>query len=190
MWEQEGEDTKAGRRELLLAAMFALVTITGAIDLLFDRAENRATGHIVAEIIIASISLGLALSLWYEWRQAARSLREARRTLATKQMEQLAWQARAERELLGMRQAIEAQFADWGLTASEREVSLLLLQGMGHKQIAARTNRSERTVRQHAVAAYQKSGLGGRAELAAFFLQGLIAPPSPESPDGNPSSGQ
>jgi hypothetical protein len=38
---------------------------------------------------------------------------------------------------------------------------------------AARTSRSERTVRQHAVSIYQKSGLGGRAELAAFFLEGV-----------------
>jgi len=48
-----------------------------------------------------------------------------------------------------------------------------LLKGQGHKQIAAATGRSERTVRQHAVAVYQKSGLGGRAELAAFFLDSL-----------------
>ena len=33
--------------------------------------------------------------------------------------------------------------------------------------------RSERTVRQHAVAAYDKAGVAGRAELAAFFLTDL-----------------
>ena len=32
---------------------------------------------------------------------------------------------------------------------------------------------SARTVRQHAVAAYRKAGLSGRAELAAFFLRDL-----------------
>jgi hypothetical protein len=31
-------------------------------------------------------------------------------------------------------------------------------------------------VRQHAVSVYQKAGLGGRAELAAFFLQDLMLP--------------
>ena len=35
---------------------------------------------------------------------------------------------------------------------------------------------SERTVRQQALAVYAKSGLGGRAELAAFFLEDLLAP--------------
>ena len=33
--------------------------------------------------------------------------------------------------------------------------------------------RSRRTVRQHAVAAYDKAGVAGRAELAAFFLTDL-----------------
>jgi hypothetical protein len=31
-------------------------------------------------------------------------------------------------------------------------------------------------VRQHAVAVYRKSGLAGRAELAAFFLEDLLLP--------------
>jgi DNA-binding NarL/FixJ family response regulator len=74
---------------------------------------------------------------------------------------------------------MDAQFTAWGLTAAEREVAVLLLKGLGHKQIAGRTGRSERTVRQHAVAVYRKSGLGGRAELAAFFLDDLILPPVP-----------
>ena len=63
-----------------------------------------------------------------------------------------------------------------GLTAAEREVALQLLKGQSHKEIAYATGRSERTVRQHAVAVYQKSGLRGRAELAAFFLEDLILP--------------
>ncbi len=72
--------------------------------------------------------------------------------------------------------AIDGQFAAWKLTAAEREVALLILKGYGHKQIAGATQRSERTVRQHAVTVYQKSGLAGRAELAAFFLEDLLLP--------------
>jgi DNA-binding NarL/FixJ family response regulator len=58
----------------------------------------------------------------------------------------------------------------------EREIALLLMKGYSHKAIARDRGRSERTVRQHAVAIYQKSGLGGRAELAAFFLEDLMLP--------------
>ena len=41
---------------------------------------------------------------------------------------------------------------------------------------------SERTVRQQALAVYAKSGLAGRAELAAFFLEDLLLPSTPDPP--------
>ncbi len=53
---------------------------------------------------------------------------------------------------------------------------MLLLKGLGHKEVAALLERSERTVRQHAVSVYRKSGLAGRAELSAFFLEDLLLP--------------
>jgi DNA-binding CsgD family transcriptional regulator len=71
---------------------------------------------------------------------------------------------------------MESQFERWGLTGAERDVALRLLKGQSHKEIAYVTGRSERTIRQHAVAVYQKSGLHGRAELAAFFLEDLPLP--------------
>jgi DNA-binding NarL/FixJ family response regulator len=36
--------------------------------------------------------------------------------------------------------------------------------------------RSERTVRQHAIAVYSKAKVAGRAELSAFFLEDLLLP--------------
>jgi hypothetical protein len=53
---------------------------------------------------------------------------------------------------------------------------MLLLKGLGHREAAAVLERSERTVRQHAVSVYRKSGLAGRAELSAFFLEDLLLP--------------
>ena len=96
-----------------------------------------------------------------------------------RQAERDAWRMRAERALEGLGRAVDEQFDAWQLTPAEREVALFLLKGRGHKQIAAATGRSERTVRQHAVAVYQKSGLQGRAELAAFFLEDLVVPAPP-----------
>jgi DNA-binding NarL/FixJ family response regulator len=76
----------------------------------------------------------------------------------------------------GLRRAIAGQFNAWRLTDAEQEVAWLVLQGYSHKVIARRTGRSERTVRQHAVSVYAKSGQRGRAELAAYFLDDLLAP--------------
>ena len=69
-----------------------------------------------------------------------------------------------------------AAFGANELTPAEREVAILLLKGHSHKRIARLTERSDQTVRQHATAVYRKSGLSGRAELAAFFLEDLMLP--------------
>jgi DNA-binding NarL/FixJ family response regulator len=53
------------------------------------------------------------------------------------------------------------------------------LKGFSHKEIGNLTGRSERTVRQHSIAVYRKSGLSGRAELSAFFLEDLLLPTAP-----------
>jgi len=60
------------------------------------------------------------------------------------------------------------------LTQREKEIVDLIAEGLSNKEIAARRRTSERTVRQQARVVYQKSGLSGRSELAAFFLGGLL----------------
>ena len=56
------------------------------------------------------------------------------------------------------------------------EVALLLLKGLSHKEIAEVRGVAETTVRQQARALYKKAGLGGRNDLAAFFLEDLLGP--------------
>jgi DNA-binding NarL/FixJ family response regulator len=97
-------------------------------------------------------------------------------SLDAQRAERDAWQASARAALEGLGHAIDAQFAAWRLTPTERQVALMLLKGYSHKQIAAMTTRGERTVRQHAGVVYEKAGLAGRAELAAYFLHDLMLP--------------
>jgi tripartite-type tricarboxylate transporter receptor subunit TctC/DNA-binding CsgD family transcriptional regulator len=65
---------------------------------------------------------------------------------------------------------IDRKFGEWGLTAAERDVALLILKGLRHKEIADLRGTSERTVRQQATMMYKKAGISGRTDLAAFFL--------------------
>ena len=78
--------------------------------------------------------------------------------------------------------AIDQQLERWGLTAAEKEVALLLLKGLSHKEIATARDVAESTVRQQARALYRKAGLGGRHDLAAFFLEDLLGPSTRPSP--------
>lgn len=166
-----------------LIVVLSLVVVGGITDIVLDRPETLFSAHILIELALVVLSLGTAIALWRGWRETGRELGAARaelvatrRSLGERQAELDAWKERAEAALSGLGDAIGGQFAAWSLTPAESEVALGLLKGLGHKEIAARSGRSERTVRQHAVSVYQKAGLAGRAELAAFFLGGLRIP--------------
>ena len=172
------EDDEAGDRPLkiLLVIVLAAAIVGGAIDLLMDAPDNWLSVHVAYEVLLIMAAMATAWLLWRGWFRARKSLRETRQMLEEHKADRDAWRASAQQSLAGLGQAIDERFHAWGLTATEREIALLLLKGRSHKQIAFDTGRAERTVRQHAVAVYDKSGLGGRAELAAFFLEDLHIP--------------
>ena len=184
------EERAAGRLPLGIVAILLRVAIGGAVDLALDAPTSWRSAHVVYELALMALSLGLATWLWLGWRRTARAAGDVERALLERhealRTERDSWRASAEGALEGLGRAIDRQFDAWQLTPAEREVALLLLKGHGHKQAAALTGRSERTIRQHAVAVYQKAGLGGRAELAAFFLEGLLLPrPRPAAASGD-----
>lgn len=192
------EEVENGARRgfpLAVVAILSLVAAGGVVDLALDRPQRWISLHVLFELALVSLSLGSIAVLTLRWRRASsqlagarQALASTRRSLADRQAERDQWRASAQSVLAGLGIAIDRQFSAWGLTPTEREVALLLLKGVGHKQIAARSGRSERTVRQHAVSVYQKAGLGGRAELAAFFLHDLMLPgeDAPSDPGGTP----
>lgn len=96
--------------------------------------------------------------------------------LARAEGEALRYQAEARDALAGLGEAIDRQFERWGLSPAEREVGLLMLKGLSHKEVAGVRQTSEITIRQQALAVYRKSGLKGRSELSAFFLEDLLLP--------------
>lgn len=93
------------------------------------------------------------------------------------------WRQEARDALVGLSDAIDRQFTRWELTQAEREVALLLLKGLSHKEIATVRGTSERTVRQQSLTVYRKSEVAGRAELSAFFLEDLLSVHRPSAPD-------
>jgi DNA-binding CsgD family transcriptional regulator len=165
------------RQRLLLSALLLAIAGGGAFEVLLDLPHEPGAFHVAFELGLLALCVGAVAWLWVGWGRARRSLAQARATSEAHRGERDAWRARTEKLLRGLGEAIDAQLRGWSLTPAERETALLLLKGYGHKEIAALCARSERTVRQHAVAVYRKSGLAGRAELSAFFLEDLLLPP-------------
>lgn len=160
----------------ILALVLTGVVVGGALDLYLDAPETWRSGHVLYELgLIVGATLS-SLMLWRGWRRSRRTLDATRRAVVTHAAEREAWRASAEAALAGFAHAVDERFDRWDLTPAERDIAIRLLKGHSHKQIAFDIGRSERTVRQHAVAVYQKSGLSGRAALAAFFLDDLPLP--------------
>jgi DNA-binding CsgD family transcriptional regulator len=166
------------RFRILLLAVLLLIVVGGATDLTMDRPESWLSFHVLFEASLIGGALILALVLWVGWWRAEKAAGELRSTLQEQRAERDAWRRSARRALDGLGEAIHHQFLEWGLSEAEEEVALLLMKGHSHKSIAKQTARSPQTTRQHASAVYRKSGLAGRAELAAFFLEDLMLPGS------------
>ncbi|MEZ4333080.1 MAG: LuxR C-terminal-related transcriptional regulator [Myxococcota bacterium] len=171
-----------------LTILLVAIAAFGLTDLLLDRPRTLLSLHVGFELAFIALCLGSVAWLWQGWRGTHHALADSRLALRDREAERDRWRGEAERLLAGLGVAIEAQFGRWGLTPAEKEVALLLLKGLGHKEAAEVLGRSERTVRQHAIAVYRKSGLAGRAELAAFFLEDLLLPP--EDPGGTPAAAE
>ena len=193
--EEEGglrrmTEVREGSLRAILAVALVSIIVGGTADLVMDRPTTWLSFHVVFETLMIAGALVMATTLWLGWWQAAHAAAALRHSLERQAEERDRWRASAQHALDGLGRAIDAQFAQWRLTPAEREVALMVLKGYGHKQIAALTNRSERTVRQHAGVVYEKAGLAGRAELAAFFLHDLMLPDEARaSPAGSASAG-
>lgn len=166
-------DEETPNPRLLLAAILASVVVLGSADIVLDVREQGATPHILLELALVALALGTAIWLARGWRRAATEARRLAVEAGRHRADQAQWRADAARALEGLAAAIERQFDAWELTGAERATARGLLRGMSHRAIAELDARSERTVRQHAVAVYRKAGVAGRAELAAYFLAGL-----------------
>lgn len=163
-------------RELVVLGLLAGLLL---VDLLAD-SEGTSLRHLLLEVAATVVALAAAVNVWLRWGRARRELEDrvdeldVRLRAANRAAEQ--WREEAKSALEGLGVAIERQCDRWGLTDAERDVAVLLLKGLSMKEIAEARGTTERTARQQALAVYKKAELGGRAELAAFFLEDLLLP--------------
>jgi DNA-binding CsgD family transcriptional regulator len=177
------EGRREGRGTAVIAALFACISLLAGLDLLSDMGEGASLRHTITEAALLLTGLaGLAAML----RRLARATRQAKalrdeaqsltERLDEKTAEAERWRDEARSLLEGLGSAIDRQFSRWGLTPAEKEVGLLLLKGLSHKEIADVRGIGEATTRQQARAVYKKAGLAGRHDLSAFFLEDLLIP--------------
>lgn len=184
-------DLQRQRRTMsALALLFALVATLTGLDLAGDVAHGTDLRHVATEGAV--VLLGLAGASWMVARlfalgrearllglradELAAGLHASEAALAATRAEADRWKTEAADLIRGLGGAIDAQMERWGLSPAEKEVALLLLKGLSHKEVADIRGTGEATVRQQSRALYRKAGLSGRHDLAAFFLEDLLGP--------------
>ncbi len=177
--------TSEGWRYGLLIGAFAAIAMLAAVDLWGDLGEGVSDYHVFVEAAVVVIALVAAAVLI---RTLVIRARDLNLRLASSNEAARAWRKEAETLLLGLGASIDLQFGRWRLSVAEKEVALLLLKGLSHKDIARARGISEATTRQQATAVYRKAGVEGRNDLAAFFLEDLALPQRISSQAEDPPS--
>ena len=154
---------KQGRLSAALAGFVlrpALAAVIYVGDGLWDLTHEPALIRVLTEFMIGlALFLGVGLG--------AATLRHTLETMAAQQRA-LAAASGAQVEV------VQAQFDRWGLTAAERDVAMLALKGLDVAEIARLRGAAQGTVRAQLTRIYSKSGLSGRAQLAAHFVEDLL----------------
>ena len=140
---------------LIIASLFFLYDII--TDILYTQ-ESMA--HIIVESFVF-IAITIALYL------------EIKRTFLLSRAFELE-KGKTEKLSGELFKIINQEFNKWGLTASEKEIALLIVKGLSMKEISELRNVKEKTIRQQSIKIYSKSGYSGRNELASHFIQDLL----------------
>lgn len=188
--ERAARTDAARARPWRVAAMGGALLLLAAvlcIDYLVSAPGRDVRVHAAIELTLMAVAVVAAVVLWSRFLALRRREHLLMGDLDRARAEAARWKRDASDVLRGLGAAIDAQFERWGLSSAEREVALLLLKGLAHKEIADVRGTSEKTVRQQALSAYRKAGLAGRAELSAFFLEDLLLPSVDGARAGGPS---
>ena len=90
------------RERALVIGVLALVAIGAAVDIVLDAPSPWLTVHILLELGLAALSLGVIAYLALRWRRTSYALATVRSRLVERQAERDAWQRRAQTAVAGL----------------------------------------------------------------------------------------
>ena len=147
-----------------------------AFDVGSDLLQGASRWHVALEVAAGFAALAGAAYLLRDALRMRELLASQARVASAYREQAVAWQAQARRHVEGLARSIDQQLDLWQLSAAEKEIAFLLLKGLSLREIAGLRGTAEKTVRAQSAAVYAKSGLSGRTELSAFFLEDLLVP--------------
>ncbi len=159
----------AGLGSLCFLLLLALEIVTESDELSLPDVVIDGIGILLTIGAAVGVAL-LALRIESQHREKLSLIRD----LEFARAEGNAWRDKVRSHLAGLKAGMDLQFQDWGMTAAEREIGLLILKGLSHKEIAVLRATTEPTVRQQAQSIYRKAKLPGKTAFCAYFLEDLF----------------
>ncbi|WP_421133169.1 helix-turn-helix transcriptional regulator [Alteromonas sp. A079] len=161
-------------KDKIITVALLIITTLNFLDVMVDLSLNVPTSHIIEESMIVLIAGVLAIYLIFDIRKRTRNTRKLITQLHSANDQLHTMSKQLQQAKTQYFEAIEAQFNDWKLAPSEKEVALLMIKGLSTAEIAATRNTKEKTVRQQASTVYAKSELEGRYALSAWFFDDIL----------------
>lgn len=170
------------KERLVVITILSIVALMVAVDLVTDSKEGVVIGHVFVE---GGAGLAALFGIFYFMKDSfslQHKLSDSLNENIQLKKEADEWKAETHKFIEGLSKSIDLQLSKWNLSHAEKEVALLLLKGLSLKEVAEIRSTTEKTARVQSISIYSKSGLAGRSELAAFFLEDLLQPQSLEKP--------
>jgi DNA-binding CsgD family transcriptional regulator len=161
-------------KDRIIASVLLIIMVLNFFDVLTDISLGVPMWHVFEESMIVLISgiAGVFLILEIKKRPHNERLLKNKLNASTDELNNITEEMTLARRQYS--QVIHDQFELWQLTQSEQNVAMLLLKGLSFKEISAVRETKEKTVRQQASTIYNKSGVEGRHDFAAWFLEDFI----------------
>jgi len=156
----------------LIVALFSLHEVIDELSAIRENKENITEASLEIIVVILSFAAMIYFTqLFFKQNKAQKEL-ESKLVIVREQLENSNTRLREGKK--EYQEVIQWQFSEWTLSPSEKEVALLMLKGLSIKEISQVRTTQEKTVRKQASAIYEKSNLGGRHELSAWFFEDLL----------------
>lgn len=165
-------------RRLIFAAFVLFVFGASAAEIVSEFADGEPMASMWDDLARFALSAAVMAIFACEFLAQRRALGDLRGQLNSARGQLARLDAQSPSLANQYRAVMQKQFDAWSLTESEQDVVIGMLKGLSFREIAELRETREKTVRQQASSVYRKAGVGSRHELAAWFFEDMLEPPT------------
>ncbi len=148
-----------------------------AWDVVLDLHSGSSLNHVWGEMLTMGLLVATSLFLLRRFMQMKEANVKYQLEIGQARKDLELYKRETAQLAKDLNEKVHAQMLKWNLSKAEQDICWMVLKGLANKEVAHLRQTSEKTVTQQLGQIYAKSGLRGRSELLAFFLEDLFVEP-------------